>query len=115
MSAQKLSGLSSRAVTLPFVFDGFKDHRENEQTEQRGDDEGINHGASSKGCFWSSPASAQPVCQWSDRYMDSADQRGEQLAGAAAPSCQLAVTPASASSWRSASTSGLPVVSRTSP
>jgi len=24
-------------VTLPFVFDGFKDHRENEQTEQRGD------------------------------------------------------------------------------
>jgi hypothetical protein len=34
MCAQKLSGLISRAVTLPFVFDGFKDHRENKQTEQ---------------------------------------------------------------------------------
>ena len=102
-------------VTLPVVFDRFQDHRENKQTEQRGDDDGINHGASSKGCFWSSPAPTQPVCQWGDRYMDAADQRGEQLAGAAAPSCQLAVTPASASSWRSASTSGLPVVSRTSP
>ena len=44
------------AVTLLFVFDGFKDHRENKQTEQRGDDDGINHGASSKGCFRSSPA-----------------------------------------------------------
>ena len=46
------------AVTLLFVFDGFKDHRENEQTEQRGDDDGINHGASSKGCFRSSTAPA---------------------------------------------------------
>ena len=102
-------------VTLLVVFDRLQDHGQNKQTKQGGDDDGINHGASSKGCFWSSPASAQPVCQWSDRCMDSADQRGEQLAGAAASSCQLAVTPASASSWRSASTSGLPVVSRTSP
>ena len=70
MSAQKLSGLSSRAVTLPFVFDGFKDHRENEQTEQRGDDDGINHGASSKGFFRSSPAPAQPVCQSRDIHKD---------------------------------------------
>jgi len=102
-------------VTLPVVLDRFQDHRKNKQAEQRGDDDGINHGASSKGCFRSSPEPAQPVCQWADHYMGAADQRGEQLAGAATPSCQLAVTPASASSWRSASTSGLPVVSRTSP
>ena len=102
-------------VTLPVVFDRFHDHREYEQTEQREDDDGINHGASSKGFFRSSPAPPQPVCQLADRYMGAADQRGEQLAGAAAPSCQLAVTPASASNLRSASTSGLPVVSRTSP
>ena len=68
MSAQKLSGLISRAVTLPFVFDGFKDHRENKQAEQRGDDDGINHGASSKGFFRSSPAPAQPVCQSRDLH-----------------------------------------------
>ena len=53
-------------VTLLVVFDRFQDHRENKQTEQRGDDEGINHGASSKGCFRSSPVPAQPVCQSRD-------------------------------------------------
>ena len=101
MSAQDLSGripITVMVVTLPVVLDRFHDHRENKQAEQRGDDDGINHGASSKGFFRSSPAPAQPVCQWGDRYMGAADQRGEQLAGAAAPSCQLAVTPASASS-----------------
>ena len=53
-------------VTLPVVLDRFHDHRESEQTEQRGDDDGINHGASSKGFFRSSPESAQPVCQSRD-------------------------------------------------
>ena len=45
-------------VTLLVVLDRFQDHRENKQTEQQGDDDGINHGASSKGCFRSSPALA---------------------------------------------------------
>ena len=88
MSAHHLSGRISIAVmvvALLVVLDGFKDDRENKQTKQRGDDDGINHGASSKGCFRSSPESAQPVCQWGDRYMGAADQRGERLAGAAAP------------------------------
>ncbi len=63
-------------VALLVVFDGFKDDRENKQTEQRGDDDGINHGASSKGLFRSSSAPAQPVCQWSDRYL------GQLISGA---------------------------------
>ena len=102
-------------VTLLVVFDCFQDHGQNKQAKQGGDDDGINHGASSTGYFRSSPAVTPAMCQWSNRYMESADQWGELLAGAAASSSQLAVTPASASSWRSASTSGLPVVSRTSP
>ena len=52
------------AVTLLFLFDGFKDHRENKQTEQRGDDDGINHGASSKGCFRSSSAPLSLYTSW---------------------------------------------------
>ena len=48
MSAQDLSGrisITVMVVTLPVVFDRFQDHRQNKQTEQRGDDDGINHGA----------------------------------------------------------------------
>ena len=55
-------------VTLLVVLDRFQDHRENKQTEQRGDDDGINHGASSKGCFRSSPAPAQSLCQSRDLH-----------------------------------------------
>ena len=55
-------------VTLPVVLDRFQGHRENKQIEQRGDDEGINHGASSKGCFRSSPAPPQPVYQSRDLH-----------------------------------------------
>ena len=71
MSPQDLSGrisITVMVVTLPVVFDRFQDHRENKQTEQRGDDDGINHGASSKGFFRSSPAPAQPVCQSMDLH-----------------------------------------------
>ena len=57
-------------VTLPVVLNRFHDHRENKQTEQRGDDDGINHGASSKGCFRFSPAPAQPVSQSRDLHKD---------------------------------------------
>ena len=55
-------------VTLLVVFDRLQDHGQNKQTKQGGDDDGINHGASSKGCFRSSPAPAQPVCQSRDLH-----------------------------------------------
>ena len=57
-------------VTLPVVLDRFQDHRENKQAEQRGDDDGINHGASSKGCFLSNHPPPQRVCQSRDLHKD---------------------------------------------
>ena len=53
-SPQDLSGrisITVMVVTLPVVLYRFHDHLENKQTEQRGDGDGINHGASSKGFF----------------------------------------------------------------
>ena len=45
-------------VTRLVVFDRLQDHGQNKKTKQEGDDDGINYGASSTGCFWckSSPA-----------------------------------------------------------
>ena len=56
-------------VTLLVVFDRLQDHGQNKQTKQGGDDDGINHGASSTGFFRSSPAQTPAMCQWSNRYM----------------------------------------------
>ena len=56
-------------MTLLVVFDCLQDHGQNKQAKQGGDDDGINHGASSTGCFRSSPALVPAMCQWSNRYM----------------------------------------------
>ena len=61
-------------VTLLVVFDRLQDHGQNKQTKQGGDDDGINLGASSTGFFRSSPAQISAMCQWSNRYVGSADQ-----------------------------------------
>ena len=56
-------------VTLPVILDGFQDHGKKKDAEQGWNDDGINHGASLKGCFRFSSLPTLFVCQWRDCYM----------------------------------------------